>query len=157
MISNWKAVRDVAMLERRLISVNIYFVMLNLSFESHTVLWALDEQKFFVLIFLDQRRYVRCLWFPLANKSFKLNFSLRNAEYWSTMRVHLTYFVARVKIDTIPKRYSTSRSANLFSEVLHVVSSNLTKSWRLSCRILSARFLALMSTPSCLWRQKHVF
>ena len=37
------------------------FVMLDFSFDVHTVLWALDKQKFLILRFLDVRRSVKCL------------------------------------------------------------------------------------------------
>ena len=49
------------MLLRRLILALMDFVMLNLSFEFHTILWVFDKQKFLMLIFLDTRRPVRCL------------------------------------------------------------------------------------------------
>ena len=45
-ISYRKAVGNFAMLERRLISFHMEFVMLNFSFEFHTVLWDFDEQFF---------------------------------------------------------------------------------------------------------------
>ena len=62
-----KAVDNVFMLVRRLISARMDFVILNFSFELDTVLWDLDRQKFLMLTFLDAIRSVRCLYFPLAS------------------------------------------------------------------------------------------
>ena len=51
---------DFSILEMRFVSARMELVMLNISFEFHTVLWALDKH-FLMLVCLDRRRSVRCL------------------------------------------------------------------------------------------------
>ena len=53
------------MMVRRLISSCMDFLMLNFSFEFHTVLWDFDKKKILMLILLCLRRSVRFLCFLL--------------------------------------------------------------------------------------------
>ena len=48
-ISHRKTVCDVSIIERRFISVHMDLEILNFSFEFHTVLWAFDNQKLFIV------------------------------------------------------------------------------------------------------------
>ena len=76
---------DVSILVKRLISARVYFVMLNFYFEFHAILWGFYKQKFLMLKFLNLRRHVRCLSFPLVKTVFELNFSARHTEFWSAI------------------------------------------------------------------------
>ena len=69
---------DAAMLERRLLSARIDFVMLNFSFEFHAVLWYFDKRKSLMLMLLVRKSSVRCVCFPLSKKVFELDFSARD-------------------------------------------------------------------------------
>ena len=77
---------DVAMLERRFISARMDLVMLNFSFEFHTVF---DKQKVLILKCLHQRRSVKCLYFPHEKATFELNFSTIKMACYSAIHVHL--------------------------------------------------------------------
>ena len=77
-ISQRKAVKDVAILARRLILARADFVMLNFSFEFHTISWEFDKKKLLMLMFLDLSRSVRCLCFPLEKTILELNFRERD-------------------------------------------------------------------------------
>ena len=92
------------MMVRRLISAHMDFVILNFSFEFHTILWAFDEQKFLTLTFLDVRMHVSFLCFLLASNVFELNFSARDMVHWSATQVYLVYCVMRSRFDANPKR-----------------------------------------------------
>ena len=70
---------NIDMQEKRLISARMDFVMLNLSFEFHTVFWDFYKQSF-MLMLLD-RRSVRFLCFPLEKTAFELNFSARGVSF----------------------------------------------------------------------------
>ena len=98
---------NIAMLEKRFTSSHIDFAMLNLSFEFHTILWAFDKQKVFMLIFLDRRNSVRSLCLPLANTAFGLNFSAIDIACYSMTQVCVTHCVVRARFDDIPKRKAT--------------------------------------------------
>ena len=75
-----KAVGDDAMLERRFNSARMDLVILNFSFEFHTVLWFFDKKKFPMSVCLDRRRSVRCLCFLLEKRTFELNLSAIETE-----------------------------------------------------------------------------
>ena len=51
------------------------FVMLNLSFEFHTILWYFDKQKLFVFVFLCLMMHARSLHLPLAKSALEFKFS----------------------------------------------------------------------------------
>ena len=78
---------EVSMMERRFISARIDLAMLNFSFDFHTVLWAIDKQKFLMLVCLDRRKSVRCLYFSLEKTKFELNFSAIEMSRCSAMHV----------------------------------------------------------------------
>ena len=71
--------------------------MLKFSFEFPTVLWAFDKH-FFMLTFLDRRRSVKFLCFPLTKKKFYLNVSPIDIECYSVMYVCFTHYVMRKKL-----------------------------------------------------------
>ena len=50
---------DISMMDRRFNSAHMDLVMLNFSFEFHSVLRDFDKQKFLMLVCLDERRSVR--------------------------------------------------------------------------------------------------
>ena len=72
-----KAVGNVSMMVRILISARADFVILNFSFELCTILWAFDKHKFLMLTLLGVRRSVRYLRFPLKKTFLELNFNTR--------------------------------------------------------------------------------
>ena len=82
-----------------------------------------------MLMLLDRRRSIRCLYFPLVKPVLELNFSERHTACWSAMQVHLTYYVVRDRFDTIPKREAIPRISNLLCGLSRVVNSVFTKSW----------------------------
>ena len=140
----------------RLISSHMNFVTLNFSFKFYTFLWAFDKYKFLMLKFLDARRYVRCLHFPLASTMFELSFSARGTAYWSATQVHLTHCVVKARIDANLKKEAISRIANLSREIFHVFNRMLAKYLRLFYSVLIARFLAFISTYDCISAHDHV-
>ena len=155
-ISHRKAVGDISMLESRVISSRMDLAISNFSFEFHTFLWDFDKQKFFMLIFLDRRSSVRCLCFPLSNKTFELNFSVIERVCCSAMWVNFNYFVLKARFCTRPKIEATTLSANLFRELFQVVKKIVTKFFLFMSGILTLRFLVLMHTPSCVRRCEHI-
>ena len=88
----------------------------------------LVNRSFFMSMLLDRRRSVRYLCFPIAKTSFELNFSVRDAAYWSKMQVCLTHFVVRSRFNDMSKRENNSRSVDLLRKLFRVVSRILTKS-----------------------------
>ena len=128
------------------------FVILNCSFEFHTVLCDFDKQKFFILMFLDLMRSIMCFCFQIVKKSVELNFSVRYMAFWSAMRVFVIHCVVRYRLDTNHKREATSRSAHILLKLFHVVNRTLTKSCLLLHGMISVRFLVSISTHSCAWR-----
>ena len=89
---------------RRLILARIEFVMLNFSFEFHTVLWVFNKQKFLILMFLDLRMHARCLCFPLEKKMLELNLSARDTACFNAMQVCLDHCIVMDRFDASPKR-----------------------------------------------------
>ena len=63
-MSHLKTVGEVPILEGSFISAHVCFIVLNFSFELHTVLWDFDKKKFFMLMLLDRRVSVKCVVFP---------------------------------------------------------------------------------------------
>ena len=72
------------------------------------------------------------------------------------MQVHLTQCDVRASLDANPEREAVSRSARLLHDLSHVVNIILTKSLHLFSRMLSVRFIVLMSTPKCVLAQEHI-
>ena len=70
MISYRKSVGGLDMLDRRLSSSLIGFVMMSFSLDFHTVLRDLDRQKFLMGVLLEASRSGRCLILPLGNLFF---------------------------------------------------------------------------------------
>ena len=64
--------------------------------------------------------------------------------------------MVRARIDTIPKRKDTSRSANFFCELLHAVNRIVTKFFRFVSGMLRVRFLLLMHDPNYVRRHEHI-
>ena len=94
-----------------------------------------------MLMFLDQSSSLSCLFFLLGKKNFELNFSVVNITCFIAMQACLTHCAVIDRFDTSSKMEATSHSLNLFRELLQVVSSVVTKSFRFVSRILSMRFL----------------
>ena len=121
-------------------------VMLNYSFEFHTVLWAFDKKKFLMLVFLDRRMSVRYLRFPL--EKIELNFSAMETVCCSAMHAHFTHCMVRARLDISPRKEATSRSVSLFRELFQVVDRIVSKSTYFVSRILRVMSLVLMHAPN---------
>ena len=146
-LSYRKDVGNVSMLERRFVSAHMDLVMLNFSFEFHTILWAFEKKKFLMLVCLDQRRSIRFLRFPLENIAFELNLSTTEMACCSVMHAHFTHCVVRAKLGMSPRREATSRSVNIFRELFQVVDRTVTSSAPFVSGMLVVRSLVLMRVP----------
>ena len=146
---------DVSMLARRPISAYADFVRLNFFFEFHIFLHAFDKQKCLTRTLLDLSRSIRCLCFPMQKTVLELNFIARGTVCCSAIKVCLTHCVMRARLDASPKREAISHSVKLLRTLLHVVNIRFVKSWHSLSRILSVRFLLLI-TPSCEKTQENM-
>ena len=132
------------MLERSFISARMDLVMLNFSFEFHTVLWDFDKKKGLMLVCLDRR----CLCFLLEKTTFELNLSAMEMACCSKIHVNFTHCVVRDRLDTIPRREAISRSVKLLRELFQVFDRIVTSSTRFVPGTLRVRTLVLMHVPS---------
>ena len=112
---------------------------------------------FSMLMFLDQRRYVRYLCLPLARTKFKLDFSATDAAHCSTMQACFTYCVVIARVNASPNREATPRSANLFRELFQVDNNVFAKTFRFVPGVLKSRFVVPMNAPSCVRSYEQVF
>ena len=62
----------------------------------------------------------------------------------------------RSRLDVNPKREAISRSVNLLRELFHVINPMLTKYFHSLSRMISVRFLELISTHSCVRMQENM-
>ena len=147
---------NISILARRLILAHMYFVMLNFSFEFHTVLQDFYNQKFFMLIFLDLSRYIRYLCFLLTKTVLELKLSASDAACCISIQVCLTHCVVRSSLDSNSKREAISRSVSLSHELLHVVNVMLVTPFRLLPVMISLIFLAFTRTASCMRTHEYV-
>ena len=130
--------------------------MLKFSFGLHTVLCAFNKQNFLMLVCLDWRRYVTCLYFPLEKKTFELNFSAMETACCSAMHAHFIHCLIGARLDTSPRRDATSRSVNLFRELFQVFDMIFTKSALFVSEMLIVRSLELTHMPSWVRMYEHV-
>ena len=101
-----------------------------------------------MLVYLDRRRSVRCLCFPLEKATFELNFSSMEMACCITMHVHFTHCVVRARLDASPRREDNSRSIKLFHEIFPVVNMIVIKSARFMSGMFRVRYAVLMHAPS---------
>ena len=109
-----------------------------------------------MLVCLDRRRSIRFLCFLLEKTMLESNFSAMETICCSVMHVCVTHLLVRVKLDTSPRRESTSRSVQCFCELFQVVDMIFTKSARFVSGILMVRPLALMHMTSWVRICEHV-